>query len=52
MRKRVIMLVAILACGMELEAELCKGVDVEDAKVAVMNNYHLAAGEVKSWEIR
>ena len=49
--KQIMLLVAVLACGMELEAELWPNENVEDAKNAMRVNYCLAAGEVKEWRI-
>ena len=46
------LLVAVLACGMELEAELWPNENVEDAKDAMRVNYCLAAGEVREWRVR
>lgn len=48
----MMLLVAVLACGMELEAELWPNENVESAKDAMRVNYHLAAGEVKEWRVR
>lgn len=50
--KRRILLIAVLWSGELCEAALCLSENVEDAKAAIMVNYHLAAGEVKEWVIR
>ena len=46
------LLVAVLWSGEVCEAELHLSENVNDAKAAVMVNYHLAAGEVKEWRIK
>lgn len=51
MKKRLMLLVAVLTCGMELDAELWPNENVEDAKKAMMVNYHLSCGEVKEWRV-
>lgn len=50
-KEKIMLLVAVLSCGMELEAELWPNENVESAKDAMRVNYHLAAGEVKEWRI-
>lgn len=52
MKKGMMLLVAVLTCGMELEAELWPNENVEDAKKAMMVNYHLSCGEVKAWRVQ
>ena len=52
MKKGMMLLVAVLWSGDVCDAELHPSENVNDAKAAVMVNYHLAAGEVKEWVIR
>lgn len=49
--KRAMLLIAVLWSGEICEAELHPSENVNDAKNAVMVNYHLAAGAVKEWRI-
>jgi hypothetical protein len=51
MKKQMMLLVAVLWSGEVCEAALGANENIENAKTAVMVNYHLANGAVKEWRI-
>ena len=52
MKKEIMLLVAVLFSGDICEAQIGANDNLEDAKNAVIINYHIQPGEIKSWEKR